>query len=516
MHLRAERPLAALLALVLAACGPAIQSGASGQPVPLGAPPPSAISDQLPAEVPLSAAPRAVAVPESLAVRFRDAMAQAGAALGLSDSALFAVVMPAAPGPVPDATDAEEEVSWDIDVLSYATHDRVSRYVELFRGPAKDRIEARLQRGKRYEPMIREKFRAQGIPEDMYYLGLVESGYDPHAYSRAAAVGMWQFMTATARGVGLRVDWWVDERRDPVKATDAAAKFLNILHGQFGSYYLAAAAYNGGPGRVSRGLARFQDELAQTVGDDRFFALAEQSYLRSETRNYVPQLIAAALIGKEPARYGLSIADTVAPFAYDSVRVPELMSLGTIARASQSTIAEIQDLNPHFLRGVTPPRYDAWIRLPSGKASVFDSLYAAIPDVERSAFTRVRSRKGQSLASIAKAHGLDARRLAWYNPGISATRKLAAGKEILVPAAHVIAASRDVPDPKIERYGSASTAGRVVHVVKRGESLGLIAKRYRTSVASLQRLNGLKRTVVYPGQSIIVRARARTTRTASR
>src|SRR5688572_532272 len=153
--------------------------------------------------------------------------------------------------------------------------------------------------------MIRAKLKAGELPEDMFYLALVESGYDPHAYSRAAAVGMWQFMAPTARGMGLRVDWWVDERRDPVKSTDAAARFLKYLNDQFDSFYLAAAAYNGGPGRVARGLKKFEDELEDESGEDVFFALAEQKYLPSETKDYVPKLIAAAIVARDPSRYGL-------------------------------------------------------------------------------------------------------------------------------------------------------------------------------------------------------------------
>ena len=131
-------------------------------------------------------------------------------------------------------------------------------YVSVFSGPSRERVSERLSAGTRYEAMIRAKLRAGGLPEDMYYLALVESGFNPHAYSRAAAVGMWQFMTTTARGMGLKVDWWVDERRDPVRSTDAAVRFLRGLNEQFGSMYLAAAAYNGGPGRIQRGLARIE------------------------------------------------------------------------------------------------------------------------------------------------------------------------------------------------------------------------------------------------------------------
>lgn len=513
-HRSAPRWWAALV-LSSAACSPAIRPLPPTQaPAPAPLPAPQAQESgtsqgdgAVTTPVVSAPEPQVVVPPDSLDPTVRQAIADAAASIGLSLDDLLAKSAD------PDSTAAsdDEEPTWDLDVRSYATQDQVARYVSLFSGRAKDRIQSRLQRGKRYEPMIRETFRSAGIPEDMYYLALVESGYDPHAYSRAAAVGMWQFMSSTARGVGLRVDPWVDERRDPIKSTWAAARFLTDLHKQFGSYYLAAAAYNGGPGRVSRGLARFQDELQEVVGDDRFFALAEQSYLRSETRNYVPQLIAAALIGKTPSRFGMTVSDSVPTFKYDSVRVPALTSLGVVARASGSTIEEIRDLNPHLLRGATPVQWTGHVRVPEGRASGFDSVWAALPDAERISFSRAVSRKGQTLASVAAAHGVDARRLAWYNPGLSAKRRLPVGKEIIVPASHVLASARDVPDPSIERYGSggASTGGRVVHVVRRGESLGLIARRYRTSVAALRRVNGLKRTVVYPGQSIIVRSTGR-------
>ena len=245
----------------------------------------------------------------------------------------------------------EAEPTWDMDVRSYETQDRVAHYVNMFSGRSRERIADRLERGTRYEPMIRSKMKAGGLPEDMYYLALVESGFDPNAYSKAAAVGMWQFMTSTARDMGMRVDWWVDERRDPVRSTSAAVRFIRGLRDQFGSLYLAAAAYNGGPGRVSRGLARYADDLENTAGDDAFFVLAEKDYLRNETREYVPQLIAAALIAKEPTRYGMTIR-TLPPLAYDSVRVPPSTPLAAIAKASHASTRDIVDLNPHLLRGI--------------------------------------------------------------------------------------------------------------------------------------------------------------------
>jgi membrane-bound lytic murein transglycosylase D len=413
----------------------------------------------------------------------------------------------AAAGP---AETVPEGPTWDIDVRSYETHRRVEFYVNAFTGSARERLITRLEKGSRYEPMIRAKFRAANIPEDMYYLALVESGFDQHAYSKAAAVGMWQFMTGTARGTGLRVDWWVDERRDPIRSTDAAVKFLGWLREQFGSLYLAAAAYNGGPGRVSRGLSRLGDEQDASTGDDAFFALAEHDYLRGETKNYVPQLIAAALIAKEPAKYGMTIR-TLPPFAYDSVSVPASTPLAAIAKASGAPLDSVRELNPQILRGVTPPgsRFNA--RVPVGHAAGFDSVFAALDPAERTAYTRVETRKGQTFASVAAKYGATGRQLKWYNPKVSALKsgRLRPGETLLVPSRAVVTAALDIPDPAIEIYGSSARSGSRTHVVRRGETLGGIAKKYGTTTSALMRLNGLKKAVIHPGQQLAVRAAAR-------
>jgi membrane-bound lytic murein transglycosylase D len=403
----------------------------------------------------------------------------------------------------PDSGAAEP--TWDLDVRPYETQDRVAYYVRMFSGDARDRFEARLERGSRYEPMMRAKLHAAGLPEDFVYLALIESGYDPDAYSRAAAVGMWQLMTGTARGVGLRVDWWVDERRDPVRSTDAAIRFLRYLNDQFGSLYLAAAAYNGGPGRVSRGLTKYADDLEGTTGEDRFFALAETDYLRAETRNYVPQLIAAALVAKEPARYGLTLR-TVAPYAYDTVTVPASTPLAAIARASGTALSALVDLNPHILRGATPPKTRFTVRVPVGNAVGFDSAFAALPVAERTAYARLISKKGETVPALARRAKVTTRQLGWYNPKLEVARKsgrVVAGQTVLVPTAAVVAAARDVPDPAVEIYGSSSRGA--YHTVKRGETLGGIAKRYRTSTAALMRMNGLRKSIIIPGQRLVVK-----------
>ena len=408
---------------------------------------------------------------------------------------------------ISDSAASHDAPSWDIDVHSYETRDRVEHYVRVFSGSARDHIVAQLEEGSRYEPMIRAKMRAGGLPEDMYYLALIESGFDPNAYSRAAAVGMWQFMSSTARDMGLRVDWWVDERRDPVKSTTAAVGFIRGLKEQLGSLYLAAAAYNGGPGRIARGLTRYADDLEGTTGDDRFFALADKDYLPRETREYVPQLIATALIAKEPQRYGLQIRK-LAPFAYDSVRVGPATPLAAIAKATGATVDEIVHLNPQVLRGMTPPRDSLRVRIPQGRAASFDSVFNTLPQDERVGVRRVETKKGDYPETIAERYHVRTKSVLLFNPKAERSKKtgrLAVGQVLLIPSAAVAAAATDAPDPSIERYSS----GTRTHVVKRGESLGLIAKRYHTTVKSIMALNGMKRSIIFPGQSLVVSGRAR-------
>jgi membrane-bound lytic murein transglycosylase D len=410
----------------------------------------------------------------------------------------------------------EAEPSWDIDVRSYETQDRVAHYVNMFSGRSRERIADRLQQGSRYEPMIRAKMKAGGLPEDMYYLALVESGFDPHAYSRAAAVGMWQFMTSTARDMGMRVDWWVDERRDPVRSTSAAVRFLRGLRDQFGSLYLAAAAYNGGPGRVSRGLARYADDLENTAGDDAFFVLAEKDYLRNETREYVPQLIAAALIAKEPTRYGMTIRN-LPPLAYDSVRVPPGTPIAAIARAARATTRDIIDLNPHLLRGMTPPRDSYQVRIPTGAAAGFDSALAALPEADLKATRRLETKKGDTAERIANAHDISVSALKGFNPSMHRLKsgRLAAGQILVIPTPAVAAASLVVPDPAIEKFPN-STARLKVHTVRRGETLGGIARKYATSPERLMRINALRKPVIFPGQTLLLSGTASRSSKASK
>jgi membrane-bound lytic murein transglycosylase D len=324
----------------------------------------------------------------------------------------------------------------------------------------------------------------------------------------AAAVGMWQFMTSTGRDMGLRIDWWIDERRDPFKSTTAAVRFIKGLNEQFGSLYLAAAAYNGGPGRVSRGLSRYADDLEGTSGDDLFFALADKDYFKNETREYVPQLIAAALIAKDPERYGMAF-ETLAPITHDSVRVGPATPMSAIAHAAGLSTSDVLALNPQILRGISPPKDSIYIRVPAGKADSFAVAFAALPKSEKLGMWTVVSKKGENLAAIAKREGLNARQIGLYNPKLKLLKSgnLAPGQTVIIPSADVARAAVNVPDPAVERYGS-TIRGVSTHVVKSGETLSGIAKKYRTSSDALMRANGLKRALIFPGQSLVVSGKA--------
>ncbi|MBC7672192.1 MAG: transglycosylase SLT domain-containing protein [Polaromonas sp.] len=370
-------------------------------------------------------------------------VAAASAASAQPDAVTRAVVIPQQAA----MDSAAPEPTWDMDVRSYEAQDRVAHYVSMFSGRAKERIAERLSAGSRYEPMIRASMKAGGVPEDMYYLALVESGYNPHAYSRAAAVGMWQFMTSTARDMGLRVDRWVDERRDPVRSTSAAVRFIRGLRDQFGSLYLAAAAYNGGPGRVARGLTKYADDLQGAQGEDAFFVLAGKDFLKTETRDYVPQLIAAALVGKDPVRYGMDL-HARPPFAYDSVLVPPATPLSAIARAAGAAVGDVSELNPHLLRGMTPPNESFQVRIPPGTGAGFDSLFAALPRADMVATRSFASRKGDTPARLAHAHGIPESAFRTFNPGLHTLKngRLAPGQSMVLPTVAVALAALDVPD----------------------------------------------------------------------
>ncbi len=398
------------------------------------------------------------------------------------------------------------EVTYDIDVETYGTHARVQYYLDFFQGPGRERMTVWLQRMPRYEAMIREKLRENGVPEDMVYLALIESGYSNTAVSRARATGMWQFMKGTAKLYGLRIDSWVDERRDPVRATDAAARHLADLRDRFGSMYLAAAAYNAGAGKVGRGLRRIGDdeEEEEDNPDAAFFRLYDTRFLRRETKDYVPKLIAAALIAKQPEKYGFERPPAIDPLTYDSIIVPGATGLDVLARLADTTMAALRELNPHFLRLVTPPKRETVVRLPVGTGATVAAGYGALEPRDRVSFVEHTVSRGQSLGSIARMYRVTTRLIQDANPGVRSTR-LRIGTRLVIPTSYVPSVAEPVAATTGRAVGGNSTTIR--YRVRSGETLSELAERYATTVTRLRSLNGMgSREMLRAGQVIRVPA----------
>jgi len=406
----------------------------------------------------------------------------------------------------------EATASFDIDVQTFGGNQRVLEYMAFFQVDARDRFEIWLSRLGRYEGMIRSRLRAKGLPEDLVYLTLIESGLSNTAVSRARAVGMWQFMASTGRNYGLQIDPWVDERRDPFKATDAAVNHLADLVRRWGSVYLAAAAYNAGAGRVARGIRRLPGE-PDSVGDHTFFQIANRRYLRRETRDYVPKLIAAALVAKQPERYGFAGIDRLSPLVFDEVTVPDATGLDVLARLADTSVAALLELNPHFVRGITPPSREALVRVPRGAGARVAERYAELPVNERVTFVDHYVTAGQTLSGIAQRYRVTVAMLQGANPGLRA-RALRIGQRVIVPMSGRVvprSAWSNPPEPRVRSIasrGGAKSSGATSHRVAAGETASGIARRHGVSLAALLDVNDLTvRSVIRPGDLLRIPSR---------
>lgn len=516
-------PVALSTLLILAGCG--------GNPQPAGSPPAPVSAEAAPAPTP---GPPSQATPGGM-----DSSATVASADSLRaavDSALDAAILaeleagppaelkPSAAPPTEDEAAVLRNL-FDIDVANYADHERVRYYLDFFTTRGRERMGIWLNRMGQWEPMIRSQLILRGLPGDLAYLPLIESGYSNTAVSRSKAVGMWQFMRGTARFYGLRVDRWVDERREPFRATSTAIRYLSDLTTRFGSPYLAAAAYNGGPGRVQRGLQR----LDIPVGDDEdeeedlesapdgaaadettppdardaaFFTLADSRYLRRETKDYVPKLIAAAMIAKRPEKYGFRVTPREV-LRVDSVTVPGATGLDVVARVSGGSLTVLRELNPHLLRSVTPPGRKSVVLVPAGTGPETERAILALPASERVSALAHRVRAGETTTRIARRYGLTVAELRDFNPALL-RRGPRVGETLRIPGLSRVK-SLAAAD---ERVARASSAARGTHRVRRGENLGLIARKYRLTVKQLQLWNGLgSSTQIRAGQVLRLRPR---------
>ena len=259
----------------------------------------------------------------------------------------------------------------------------VEALIDHFVAKDRERFGMWISRSGRYLPMIQRIFRERGLPEELAYTAMIESGFSPRAVSRVGAKGMWQFMEATGRRYGLVIDRWIDERLDPVKSTMAAAEYLGDLYGLFGHWFLAQAGYNAGENRVGRAIQR-----AQTSD---FWALTQTRHLPDETKLFVPQILAAAVITQAPTRYGFDVT-LEAPLAYDEVTTRRALDFDTIASLARVSVEEIRDLNPALLARITPPFGSYPLRLPPGAGPRFEAALQAAPPCEPAHLARPQDR----------------------------------------------------------------------------------------------------------------------------
>lgn len=373
--------------------------------------------------------------------------------------------------------------SYSLDVESFASHDRVQYYVDFFLEASRARFNIWLGRLARYEGMIRNVLRKYGLAEDLVYLALIESGYSNTAVSRARAIGMWQFIRSTGRSYGLRIDGWVDERRDPFKATDAAARHLSDLKEEFGSWYLAAAAYNGGATRVSRGLRHLNDD---EVSDSTFFELR---WLRRETRDYVPKLIAATIVAKDPATYGFDSIPLLEPLVFDEVTVVDQTGLDVIANLADTTIRAIRELNPQYYRGATPPGEAVTVRVPRGSGNLVAREYARLDPSERVNFLEHVVRRGETLGEIAERYGVGLSAVRAANPRVR-PRRMRIGQRLVIPLSQT-ARRRAASKSKARTVTRAAVPPSGYHTVKWGDTLWIVSQRYGLTLRDLRAWNNI-------------------------
>lgn len=333
-----------------------------------------------------------------------------------------------AASPIDDAT-----IPTGIDVSKFELpvqyNERVQHYLDLYSQRRRHVFAGWLRRMGRYRSYVEERIAAHGLPKELVYLPLIESGYETSATSRAAAVGLWQFMAVTARSEGLEVSEYVDERRDPYRSTDAALRHLSGLHKTFGSWYLAAAAYNSGSGRIGRLLKEFGRKKGP---DETFWEI--QDALPAETRGYVPGLVAAAIIGEYPHLFGMENERFEPAERFETVIVPGRTDLRAVARAAETSVDVIKGLNPHYIKGMTPPDRESDVRIPVGARAGFAAAFAKIPKAERVRdFARTHVvKQGETLSEIANRYGTTVDALQKANR-IKRPDAVAAGRKLAIP-----------------------------------------------------------------------------------
>jgi len=371
-------------------------------------------------------------------------------------------------------------------------NEQVKTFIQYFQTKKSGVISRGFERASRYLPMMRQTFREKGLPEELLNLAFIESAVNPWATSRAKAAGIWQFMAPTARLYGMQVSWWIDERRDPEKATRGAAAYLSNLYQMFGDWELALAAYNAGEGAVQRAIDRQRTR--------NFWALR----LPKETQLFVPAFMAMTIISKEPERYGFSPPPDQA-LDGETVTLDHPADFRTLAQVAGVSVDQLRELNPALIRWTTPPgarRHS--LRVPAGVKADFLEGLARIPPHQRVAWITHRVRPGETVSGIAKRHGTNVQALLEMN-GLKKRPALKAGGSLFVPASAATLAMANAGGNADRGGTKVARAKAKHHLVKKGETVGQIARTYGVSRDDLQRANGLSRNVsLRPGQALKV------------
>lgn len=388
----------------------------------------------------------------------------------------------------------EDEVKEVAHDLPIEINDRVLGFLEYYQnGRGRGVIELGLERVGKYQPMINRILKEEGVPLDLIYLCQAESAFEPRALSRAAAKGMWQFISSRGKEYGLRQTWWIDERSDPEKATRAAARHLKDLYTAFGDWYLAMAAYNSGPLRVQRALEK--------TGADNFWTLAEKKALPRETINYIPNILALTIIGKNPEKYGFNVV-SAPPVETERVSVEKATDLRVIAEAIDVPVEQLRALNAHVLRWTTPPDDpDFQLILPKGYADKFNQQISSLPESKRVLFREHVVRKGDTLGAVARKYGTTAAQLTDANK-LGKPPVLKIGQTLIVPMSGVTP-----PVQMAAATSSRSTTkrpGSTSYTVRAGDTLGKIAAHFNISVDKLKSWNHLTSTQLTVGRKLVV------------
>ncbi len=385
---------------------------------------------------------------------------------------------------------------FDIPIV---VNDDVKRWMKYMLGPGRKYYKTWLSRSTKYTPLMQEKLRKAGLPEDMIYLSMIESGFKTSAYSSAAAAGLWQFIPTTGREMGLRVDWWVDERRDPELSTDAAIKYLSRLYKRFDNWYLVWAGYNGGPTRVARAIGKHETKD--------FWILVNKNAFPAETDNYVPKIIAAAIIGKYKERYGFTDIKYQEPLEYEYTFADKNIGVDVLAKCAGIPTSTFTAMNPAFRQTALPPTPSKHkIKIPKGSSEAFTSALAKIPPSERVTYLRHVIKKGETLGTIANKYKVSVTSIQTVNK-IKNPNRISVGQVLMIPsAAQATALANTSSSKKTPSKKTASTKAKtklVYHTVKKGENLGLIAKKYKVSSSDIKRWNKIRNAnKIYAGQKL--------------